>query len=221
MRSIILLSLIGLALSAETRVKVGSKRWAFHIETNEGKNVRKEYTDENGVTVGTFSFIGADNSSKQLQYKFELTADEPDISFKVVPENAETPESAAKETEGRSDQDNSNNANNANATLATTEPNYESINGEEEFTGHVSLRVGKSVYFINFLSGDKTAAREEAFDENGLIYGKYTYFNEAKLSKIVVNYKFNSSGSDPTFEVSLYKKNEPNRLNPLENESNK
>ncbi|CAG2172552.1 unnamed protein product, partial [Oppiella nova] len=138
-----------------------------------------------------------------------------------VPENAETPESAAKETEGRSDQDNSNNANNANATLATTEPNYESINGEEEFTGHVSLRVGKSVYFINFLSGDKSAAREEAFDENGLIYGKYTYFNEAKLSKIVVNYKFNSSGSDPTFEVSLYKKNEPNRLNPLENESNK
>lgn len=65
--------------------------------------------------------------------------------------------------------------------------NYESIDGSEDFSGHVSLKVGKSVYFINFLSGDKTAAREEAFDENGMVYGKYTFNNADKQSKVVVS----------------------------------
>ncbi|CAG2110244.1 unnamed protein product [Medioppia subpectinata] len=225
LRIIILLSVIGLALSVVTRVKVGSKRWAFHLEVNEGKNVRKEWTDESGVTHGTFTFVGHDNSSRQcyifsfalqLEYKFDLTAEEPDISFSVVnQESAQSLESNETTTTAPT-----NPSDNSSSIQSTSEPNYESIDGEEEFTGHVSIKVGKNVYFINFLSGDKSAAREEAFDENGLIYGKYTFFNEAKLSKIVVNYKFNSSGSDPTFEFSLYKKNEPNRLNPLENESN-
>ena len=40
------------------------------------------------------------------------------------------------------------------------------------------------------------------------------------IFNLKVNYKFNSTGSDPTFEVSLYRKSEPNRVNPIENESN-
>jgi hypothetical protein len=66
-------------------------------------------------------------------------------------------------------------------------PNYESIDGGEDFSGHISLKVGKSVYFFNFLTGDKNHAREEAFDENGLIYGKYTFFSEKKQSKVIVS----------------------------------
>ena len=79
-------------------------------------------------------------------------------------------------------------------------PDFESIDGSDEFSGHVSLRVGKSVYFLNFLSGDKTAAREEAYDENGLIYGKYTYFNEQKQSKIVVSLVFRLLWDSPRYQ---------------------
>ncbi|XP_054156981.1 uncharacterized protein LOC128955341 [Oppia nitens] len=224
-----IICLIGTTFAAETRVKVGAKRWAFHIETNEGQNVRKEYTDENGVTFGTFTFVSTDdNTPKQLHYKFDLNADEPDISFKVVNEsvatnpNVETPaeSTGADSTAAESTGDPESASNITSTTPKSTEPNYESIDGEEEFSGHVSLKVGKSSYLINFLSGDKTAAREEALDDSGLIYGKYTYFHQQKQSKVVVNYKFNSSGSDPTFEVSMYKKSEPNRLSPQDSELN-
>jgi len=37
------------------------------------------------------------------------------------------------------------------------------------------------------MTGDKTHAREEALDENGMIYGKYTVFNEEKQSKVTVS----------------------------------
>jgi hypothetical protein len=60
------LSLIALAFSAETRIKVGSKRWALNIVTNEAKNIRKEYTDENGISHGTFSFFDTDNKQRQV-----------------------------------------------------------------------------------------------------------------------------------------------------------
>jgi hypothetical protein len=65
--------------------------------------------------------------------------------------------------------------------------NYESIDGGEDFSGHISLKVGKSVYSFNFLTGDKTHSREEAFDESGMIYGKFTSFNEKKQSKVIVS----------------------------------
>lgn len=195
-----------MAFSAETRIKVGSKRWAFNIETNEGKNIRKEYTDENGVSHGTFSFVDTDDKPRQLRYKFDTNGEEPDISFTVANEISEMENN---ETE-------SNNTGNAAITLS--EINYESIDDQEEFSGQISLKVGKSVYFINFLSGDKSHAREEAFDENGMIYGKYTFFNGDKQSKVIVNYKFNSTGNDPTFEVSMYKKSE--RIKPEEKEQN-
>ncbi len=55
-----------MAFSAETRIKVGSKTWALSIVTNEGKNIRKEYTDENGVSHGTISFVDADNKQRQV-----------------------------------------------------------------------------------------------------------------------------------------------------------
>ncbi len=60
------MSLIALAFSAETRIKVGSKRWALSIVTNEAKNIRKEYTDENGISHGTFSFFDTDNKQRQV-----------------------------------------------------------------------------------------------------------------------------------------------------------
>lgn len=204
------MSLIVVAFSAETRIKVGSKRWAFNIETNEGKNVRKEYTDEKGVSQGTFSFVDTDDKQRQLKYKFDTSGEEPDISFTVV------------NVSDLSEQENNETApvkrNTENADMSVSEPNYESIDGQDEFSGHVSLKVGKAVYLINFLTGDKTHAREEALDESGMIYGKYTSFNEKKQSKVVVNYKFNSTGNDPTFEVSMYKKNE--KLQPENNQQN-
>jgi len=199
MRFIIVLSLIAVAFSGETRIKVGSKRWVFNIETNEGKNVREEYTDESGVTRGSFSFVGDEDQPKQLRYKFDTNGEEPDISFTVVSENAEQINNETTE---------SNTKDATNDSRSITEDNYKSIDGKDEFSGHVSFRVGKSVYIINFLTGDKTHAREEAYDESGMIYGKYTVFNEDKQSKVIVNYKFNSTGSDPTFEVSMYKKSE-------------
>jgi len=200
MKIIIFLSLIAVAFSAETRIKVGSKTWALSIVTNEGKNIRKEYTDENGISHGTISFVDTDNKQRQLQYKCDVTGEEPDFSFTLVNEN----ESSEKE--------NTNTASNETSNAMTLkELNYEAIDGGEDFSGYIFLKVGKSVYSFNFISGDKTHAREEAFDENGMIYGKYTYFNEKKESKVIVNYKFNSTGSDPTFEVSMYKKPEKSK----------
>lgn len=196
-----------MAFSAETRIKVGSKRWAFNIENNEGKNTRKEYTDENGVSHGTYSFVDSDNKQRQLRYKFDTNGEEPDISFTVV--------NVSDQTEQENNGSSGNETGNA---MSVSEPNYESIDGQDDFSGFVSLKVGKAVYLINFLTGDKTHAREEALDESGMIHGKYTSFNEKKQSRVVVDYKFNSTGNDPTFEVSMFKKSE--RLKPQENEQN-
>jgi len=201
MRAILLFSFVVVVFSAETRIKVGSKTWAYSIVTNEGKNIRKEYVDDKGVSHGTFTFVNTENQTKQLQYKFDTNAEEPDISFTVVnlnPENTDNQENQANKEAFAEIKDNS---------MTVSEPNYESIDGNTDFSGHVTLKVGKNVYLINFVTGDKTATREEAYDEFGMIYGKYVYYNESRQSKVMVNYKFNSTGSDPTFEVSVFTKN--------------
>jgi len=68
------------------------------------------------------------------------------------------------------------------------------------------LKVSSTGYLVNFETGDKKATREEALDENGLLNGKYTVLNEKKQSRMIVNYKINTTAKDPSFEVSMYKK---------------
>ena len=58
--------------AAETRFKVGFTRWAFNINTSDGKHQREEFVDEDGVAHGRFSFTNSNDEAgnkREVKYK--------------------------------------------------------------------------------------------------------------------------------------------------------
>lgn len=56
MLKLVLIFLIGIAYAAQTRVKIGSKSWAYRIELNQGQNIRTEFSDDQGVAIGSYVY---------------------------------------------------------------------------------------------------------------------------------------------------------------------
>jgi len=197
MKLLIVLPLLFAAnFAAETRFKVGNKRWAFQINTSDGKHQREEFVDENGISYGKFSFSnGTDPASmSELRYKFNPNG-EPDFVFYH-----------GTEKEGEENRD-------MNEGSQFPEFNYSSINKDMNFAGHVIFKIGSSTYNFNFKTGDKKENREEALSEDGMLMGKYTMMDENGNIR-VVRYRFNMTGMKPTFEVSMDKtESENHRIN--------
>ena len=63
---------------------------------------------------------------------------------------------------------------------------FDSIDSNEDFKGHVTLKVGNSTYSINFATGDKSNSREEILTPTGLLYGRYNFMPKNSPNKIVV-----------------------------------
>jgi hypothetical protein len=178
--------LVGLSLTAETRFKVGNSRWAFQITTSDGKHIREEYVDEDGISYGKFTFTNGTEKMNDLRYKFNPNG-EPDFVFYH-----------GTESEGGE-------AENKEMMTDFPESNYSSISSKADFAGHVTFKIGNSMYDFNFKTGDKKENREETLSEDGMVVGKYLMMDENEGVR-VVRYKFNMTGNKPSFEVSMDKK---------------
>ncbi|KAI2801765.1 hypothetical protein BLOT_009582 [Blomia tropicalis] len=199
MLKLIFIFLIGIAYAAQTRIKIGSKSWGYQIEMNQGRDVRTEFGDEDGIAYGSYLYR-LNNTTKKLQYRIDPNHMEPDISFDVLDIVNVTSTNDNNSTDTNSTLNNS-----YSQQLAPYNMTFDSIDSKQDFKGHVTIKVGNSTYNINFVTGDKTHTREETLNSNGMIFGRYTYLQRHSPNKLVINYKFNSTSSDPTFEVSLYK----------------
>ncbi|KPM06419.1 hypothetical protein QR98_0048940 [Sarcoptes scabiei] len=229
--SLLFLTLISSARS--TRIKIGPKAWAYQIDLNQGNQMRQEFSDKNGVTNGFYQFR-TDNQTKKLMYTIDPNRKEPDIVFNVV---------NVDHSNGLMMNDCNQFPNQSNVIilfvfciyylilikLSNVYPipipelilqmTFDSIDSsDEDFKGHVTLKVANSSYNINFASGDRSNSREEVLSPNGLLYGRYNFMTKNNPQKIVINYKFNSTATDPTFEVSLFKSS---ILNDLEREQDR
>ncbi|KAH9498017.1 hypothetical protein DERF_013944 [Dermatophagoides farinae] len=194
MLKLILIFLIGIAYATQTRIKIGSKSWAYQIDLNHGQQIRNEFSNEDGVTSGFYLFRNEQNQTKKLQYTIDPNRNQPDVEFDVI--------NIANNDEMMADHNQSGCVRpNANLT-------FDSIDSNEDFKGHVTLKVGNATYSINFATGDKSNSREEILTPTGLLYGRYNFMPKNSQNKIVINYKFNSTSVDPTFEVSLFKSSE-------------
>lgn len=66
---------------------------------------------------------------------------------------------------------------------------FDSIDSNQDFKGHVTLKVGNASYSINFATGDKSNSREEVLTPSGLMYGRYNYMLKNSPHKIVVSFE--------------------------------
>ena len=67
---------------------------------------------------------------------------------------------------------------------------FDSIDSNQDFKGHVTLKVGNSSYNLNFLTGDKSNSREETMSPTGVMYGRFNFQIRNSLMKIVVSVTF-------------------------------